>query len=225
MKSKEKGINEYLELICSLLIDQFNIRYEHYSKENFKLEANNRYVERDWVYKIGEPFKDLAYYEVQDSQNSQSHHDICIPSKDFIIELKYLKNWDSSSKTKSASKTWNTYKKDFLWLENEILSGKKSKRAFVIIWCNCIEYFGQVMQLGTSRGIKNPVNKERLLYFPFLMSNTNVTDTIYTKDLVYNYDKNFPCQLDLNIIGKGHLNMDCLFLGNKDDRLHIAIYY
>lgn len=189
------------------------------------MEANNRYVERDWVYKIGEAFKDLAYYEVQDSPNSQSHHDICIPSKDFIIELKHLKNWDSSSKTKSASKTWNTYKKDFLWLENEILSGKKSKRAFVIVWCNCIEYFGQVMQLGTSRGIKNPVNRERLLYFPFLMSNTNVTDTIYTKDLVYNYDKNFPCQLDLNIIGKGHLNMNCLFLGNKDDRLHIAIYY
>ena len=97
MERKEKPINEYLELICSLLIDQFNVRYEHYSKEDFKKEANERYVERDWVYKIGEYFKDLAYYEVQDEQNSQAHHDIYIPSKDFIIELKYLKNWNSSS--------------------------------------------------------------------------------------------------------------------------------
>lgn len=225
MKNKQKTIDEYLELICSLLIDQFNIRYEHYSKDDFKKEANERYVERDWVYKIGEPFKELAYYEVQDENNSQSHHDICIPSKDFIIEIKYLKNFNSASKTKSASTKWESYEKDFSWLEREIVSGKKEKRAFVIVWCNCIDYFGQVMQLGTSRGTKNPVNKERLVYFPFIMSNAKITNNIYTKDLVYNYGKNFPCQLDLNIIGKGNVNMDCLFLGNEDDRLHIAIYY
>lgn len=44
MKTKDKQINEYLELICSLLIDQFNVRYEHFSKEDFKKEANERYV-------------------------------------------------------------------------------------------------------------------------------------------------------------------------------------
>ena len=77
-------------MICSLLIDQFNVRYEHFSKEDFKKEANERYVERDWVYKIGEFFKDLAYYEIPNISNNQSHHDIGIPSKDFIIELKYL---------------------------------------------------------------------------------------------------------------------------------------
>ena len=124
MLRKEKPINEYLDLICSLLIDQFNVRYEHYSKENFKEEANNRYVERDWVYKIGEYFKDLAYYDVQDMKNSQSHHDICIPSKDFIIELKYLKNWNSTSNTKSARKQWAPYERDFQWLEEELLNGK-----------------------------------------------------------------------------------------------------
>ena len=225
MKNRQKMIDEYLELICSLLIDQFNMRYKHYSKEDFRLEANNRYVERDWVYKIGEPFKELAYYEVQDVNNSQSHHDICIPSKDFIMEIKYLKNWDSASKTKSVSKKWETYEKDFLWLESEIMAGNKMKRAFVIVWCNCIDYFGQVMQLGTSRGTKSPVNKERLVYFPFIMSHTKTSGEIYSKDLVYNYEKKFPCQLDLNIIGKGNVNMDCLFLGNKDDCLHIAIYY
>lgn len=225
MERKEKPINEYLELICSLLIDQFNVRYEHYSKEYFKKEANERYVERDWVYKIGEYFKDLAYYEVQDEQNSQAHHDIYIPSKDFIIELKYLKNWNSAFKTQTARKQWAPYEKDFQWLENELLKGKKTKRAFLLIWCNCLDYFGQVMQLGTSRGIRNPVNKDRLVYFPFLMNNKANLDEILTRDLVYNYGKKFPCQLDLNTIGKGNVDMDCLFLGNKNDRLHIAIYF
>ena len=81
------------------------------------------------------------------------------------------------------------------------------------------------MQLGTSRGIRNPVNKDRLVYFPFLMNNKANLDEILTRDLVYNYGKKFPCQLDLNTIGKGNVDMDCLFLGNKNDRLHIAIYF
>ena len=227
MKLKEKLVNEYLELICSLLIDQFNVRYVHYTAEDFKTEANDRYVERDWVYKIGEYFKDLAYYEVPDSDNSQSHHDIGIPSKDFIIEIKYLKNWKSDSKSgaKSNSKQWEPYRKDFEWLENQILAGNKGKRAFILIWCNCLDYFGQVMQLGSGRGKSNPVNKDRLVYFPFLMNNTSSIDRIYTRDLVYNYRKSFPCQLDLNTIGKGNIDINCLFLGNENDRLHIAIYY
>ena len=226
MKLNEKPINEYLELICSLLIDQFNVRYEQYSKEEFKLEANNRYVERDWVYKIGGYFNDLAYYEVPDSVNTQSHNDISIPSKDFIIELKYIKNFNSHVGTKSGRTNWEAYKKDFDWLENQIISGKKGKRAFVIIWCNCLDYLGQAMQLGNPRSGKKPtVNKDRLVYFPFLMNNTTSTDRIYTKDLVYNYRKTFPCQLDLNTIGKGNIEMSCMFLGNEADRLHIAIYY
>lgn len=225
MYKKEHSIEEYLELICSLLIDQFNVRYEHYSPEEFKVEANERYVERDWVYKIGEPFRDLAYYEIQNQNNSQAHHDIGVPSKGFIIEVKYLKNWDSTSKTKSASKTWKEYEKDFCWLEEEILNGKKGKRAFILVWCNCIDYLGQVMQLGCGHGVKNPVNKNRLVYFPYLMSSKGNSDIIYTRDLIYNYNKRFPCQLDLNSIGKGNINVDCLFLGNRNDKLHIVIYY
>ncbi len=225
MRRKEKTINEYLELICSLLIDQFNVRYEHYSVDDFKEEANKRYVERDWVYKIGEYFKDLAYYEVQDDNKTQVHHDICIPSKDFVIELKYLRNWNSSSNTRTARKEWAQYRKDFEWLEKELDNGKKGKRAFVLIWCNCLDYFGQVMQLGTRCGISNPVNKSRLVYFPFLMNNKANLDEILTRDLVYNYNKHFPCPLDLNTIGKGNIDMNCLFLGNETDKLHIAIYY
>ena len=225
MQRNEKPINEYLDMICSLLIDQFNVRYEHYSKEEFKEEANYRYVERDWVYRIGGYFNDLAYYEVRDNERGQSHHDICIPSKDFIIELKYLKNWNSTANSLSASRQWKPYERDLQWLEDELENGKKGKRAFVLIWCNCLEYFGQVMQLGTGPGIKNPVNKERLVYFPFLMNNILATDKILTRDLVYNYKKNFPCQLDLNTIGKGNIDMECLFLGNENDKLHIAIYF
>lgn len=225
MQRKEKMINEYLDLICSLLIDQFNVRYEHYSKDELKNEANYRYVESDWVYKIGRYFNDLAYYERRDNENNQSHHDICIPSKDFIIELKYLKNWKSTSNSSSARRQWAAYEKDFQWLERELENGKKGKRAFLLIWCNCLEYFGQVMQLGTTPGVKNPVNKDRLVYFPFLMNNKAELNEILTRDLVYNYGKNFPCQLDLNTIGKGNIDMDCLFLGNEEDRLHIAIYF
>lgn len=225
MKKQEKPIQEYTELICSLLIDQFNVKYEHYSECDFKKEANERYVERDWVYKIGEHFNELAYYEVQDSEKTSSHHDICVPSKDFIIEVKYLRNWNSTSKTRSVSKNFYAYEKDLQWLEKEILSGRKNKSAFILIWFNCIDYFGQVMQLGTSHGVRNPVNLERLVYFPFLMSCNPNNSTILTKDLSYNYERAFPCQLDLNIIGKGNVNMNCLFLGNASDRLHIAIYY
>lgn len=225
MVRTEKTINEYLDLICSLLIDQFNEKYEHFSKEDFKREADGRFVERDWVYRIGEYFKNLAYFEVQDENNSHSHHDICIPSKNFIIELKYLKNWTSTAKTKSARKQWAEYERDFRWLEDELQKGNKGKRAFLIIWCNCIDYFGNVMQLGTKGGKRNPVNKSRLVYFPFLMNNTKELDEILTCNLVYNYKKKFPCQLDLNTIGKGDVDMDCLFLGNEQDRLHIAIYF
>lgn len=227
MYKKEHCIEEYLELICSLLIDQFNVRYEHYSLDELKKEANERYVERDWVYKIGEHFKDLAYYEIPNLNSKQKHHDIGIPSKDFIIEVKYLKNWEaaSQSKSRSNSKVWKEIEKDFQWLEEEIKSGKKGKRAFILIWCNCLDYLGQVIQLGSGHGYKNPVNKDRLVYFPYLMNSRGTSDIAYTRDLIYNYDKIFPCQLDLNSIGKGNINMDCLFLGNKDHKLHIVIYY
>ena len=73
--------------------------------------------------------------------------------------------------------------------------------------------------------MRNPVNKNRLVYFPFLMNNKTKADEILTRDLVYNYGKKVPCQLDLNTIGKGNIDMDCLFLGNENDRLHIAIYF
>lgn len=229
MYKKEHSIDEYLELICSLLIDQFNVRYEHYSFDELRNEANERYVERDWVYKIGEYFKDLAYYEIPNLDSNQKHHDIGIPSKDFIIEIKYLKNWKSAAKGKSTSransKNWKEFEKDFQWLEKEITSNKKGKRAFVLIWCNCLDYLGQVVLLGCGSGTKNPVNKERLVYFPYLINSKGNTDIAYTKDLIYNYNKRFPCQLDLNSIGKGDVNMDCLFLGNATDKLHIVIYY
>ena len=227
MNKKERSINEYLELICSLLIDQFNVRYEHYNNEELKKEANGRYVEQDWVYKIGEYFKDLAYYEIPNLRSKQGHHDIGIPSKDFIMEIKYLKNWTSASKSKtqSNSKSWGEYEKDFKWLAEEILDGNKGKRAFILIWCNCFDYLGQVVQLGGGHGSKNPVKKDRLVYFPYLMNKEGASNTIYTKKLSYNYKKKFPCQLDLNTIGQGNVNMDCLFLGSKDDKLHIVIYY
>lgn len=219
------SIDKYLSLICSLMIDQFNLRYEGFELDDLRKEANERYVERDWVYRIGEPFKELAYYEVPDEGSGQSHHDIGIPSKDFLIEVKYMKNWNSALKHRSARKSWKPYEKDLLWLAKELEAGHKGKRAVVFVWCNCVDYLGQILQLGNGRGAKNPVAKERLPYFPYLMSKTKDAQVMYTKDLEYNYTKRFPCQIDLNTIGWGNIGMDCLFLGKAKDKLHIAIYY
>lgn len=227
MYKNEQSIDKYLELICSLLIDEFNVRYENYNLDELKKIANEKYVERDWVYKIGESFRGLAYYEILDSNGNQRHHDIGIPSKDFIIEVKYLKNWKAVSKSgsRSNSKLWKEMERDFKWLTGELRAHKKGKRAFILIWCNCIDYLGQVIQLGHGRGYKNPVNGDRLVYFPYLMNCKKNTDITYTRDLIYNYNKIFPCQLDLNHINDGDVNMECLFLGNKTDKLHIVIYY
>ena len=92
-------------------------------------------------------------------------------SKDFKIEIKYLKNWKSTLGTNSASKTWGEYQKDFDWLIEEIEKGYEHKRVFVIGWFNCVDSITQYLQLGSGTGSKPLVNEERLAYFPFLIQN------------------------------------------------------
>ena len=52
--------------------------------------------------------------------------------RDFNIEIKFLKNFTSSSDTKSGSKNWCVFQKDFNWLMDEIDAQNKGKAAFVI---------------------------------------------------------------------------------------------
>lgn len=227
MYSDSLSIDKYLSLICSLLIDRFNLRYQHFDRNMLQEEANKFYLEQDWVYRIGEPFKELAHYEVPGERGKQSHHDIGIPSKDFLVEVKYLKNWESASKHRSASKPWGPYQKDFSWLSEEFGYGHKGKRAVVFIWFNCVDYLGQIVQLGKGKGTgSRPVaSPDKLAYFPYLINKSKIPGDIHTDEFVYDYAKEYPCKIDLSSTNCGNVNMDCLFLGKPEDKLHIAIYY
>ena len=55
-----------------------------------------------------------------------------VEQRDFNIEIKFLKNFTSSSDTKSGSKNWCVFQKDFNWLMDEIDAQNKGKAAFVI---------------------------------------------------------------------------------------------
>ena len=46
----------------------------------------------------------------------------------------------------------------------------------------------------------------------------------YTSDLIYNYDCAYE-PISLNLIGEKNPNLNCIFLGNKDDVFHFAIFY
>ncbi|RAZ94238.1 hypothetical protein DK853_36185, partial [Klebsiella oxytoca] len=60
------------------------------------------------------------------------NHDLYVEQRNFKIEIKYLKNWISTSDTRSVSKNWSVFQQDFDWLMDEIDSGNKGKAAFVI---------------------------------------------------------------------------------------------
>ncbi len=79
----------------------------------------------------------------------------------------------------------------------------------------------QYIQLGASAGNKPEINLERVEYFPFLSKMKYPT---YTCDLIYNYNNAYQ-ELNLNLLGNVDANCNCLFLGNKNDKFHFAIYY
>ena len=116
----------------------------------------------DITVRLGYPFKHTVHYTVGDAKKNGSkiNHDLYVESKDFKIEIKYLKNWKSTSGTNSASKTWVEYQKDFDWLIEEIEKGYKHKRAFVIGWFNCVDSITQYLQLGSGAGSKPLVNRK-----------------------------------------------------------------
>ena len=152
---------------------------------------------------------------------SKKNHDLIVESKDFSIEVKYLKNWLSNSGTMSAKKEWKEFQSDFDWLEEEIKEGNKGKRAFIIGWFNCVDYFAQYMQLGTGKGSKPQADESKLVYFPFL-TKTNENPPTYTKDLDYNYSASYEMRR-LNLYK--NYEVDCLFLGNESDKFHFAVYF
>lgn len=75
--------------------------------------------------------------------------------------------------------------------------------------------------MGSGKGSKPLVNEERVAYFPFLRKTKVPT---YTTDLVYNYESAYEV-LALNLIGEHNPNVNCMFLGQKTDVFHFAIFY
>lgn len=217
------SISQYLVSTCLIVIDELNERYKGKSKEDLKKIANEEFNEMDITVMLGYPFRHMVHYAVGDKGKckNKNNHDLFIESKDFIVEVKFPKNWKSGKNTSSNSKVWSEYQKDFDWLISEIDAGNKDKRAFVIGWFNCVKYFSQLMQLGVKPSAKPTLNEERTMYFPFLKKNKVST---YTSDLAYNYSWAYK-PISMNLIGNYTGKYDCIFLGNEKDCFHFAIYY
>lgn len=220
---KQPSISQYLLSTCLYTIDEFNEQYGHLTKDELKIIADEKFNEMDITVRLGYPFKQMVHYTVGDvkKKGSKVNHDLYVESKDFKVEIKYLKNWLSNAGTYSNSKEWSEYQKDFDWLAEEIEKGYKNKRAFVMGWFNCVDTISRYLQLGAGRGNKPFVNEERIAYLPFIRKTKAQTRTT---DLIYNYDNAYE-PTTLNLIGERNPNINCIFLGNKDDVFHFAIYY
>ena len=216
-------INQYLLSTCLFIIDELNEQYKDLSKDELKLVSDEKFNEMDITVRLGYPFKQMVHYTVGDikKRGAKINHDLYVESKDFKIEIKYLKNWNSSSGTRSNSKTWNEYQRDFDWLITEIKKGYKYKRAFVIGWFNCVDSISQYLQFGSGVGSRPLINEERVAYFPFLKKLKAPT---HTSDLSYNYQSAYQ-ELRLNLIGEDDPDCHCMFLGNEQDVFHFAMFY
>lgn len=214
-------IEKYLVSTCLFVIDEFNMRLQEKTREERKNIANEEFSEADLVVRLGYPFKNMANFNMQGKA-----HDIVVKAKNFVIEVKYLRNFNSYSKTKNkihkANKTiWHdAFEKDFNWLCEEIKTGQKGNVAFVIGWFNVVDTFAEIMQLGESTGCAPKINTERCKLFPFLKYNTK---TMSTKDIKYRYYRNLKeYTIDIADIDE---DVNCMFIGNENDIFHFAMYY
>ena len=101
---KKPTISQYLLSTCLFTIDELNEQYGGLSKEELKQIADDKYNEMDITVRLGYPFKQTVHYTVGDGKKNGSkvNHDLYVESKDFKIEIKYLKNWKSNSGTNSV---------------------------------------------------------------------------------------------------------------------------
>lgn len=211
-------ILDYLKSNLLLIIEELNLNLKNYTNEELKEFADHLFTEADFQARIWHPYRNFAHLNMQGNPK-----DIHIPSKDYIIEVKYLKAFSSASKSKSNKATWyNAFEKDYTWLVNEIKKGKKNKRIFILGWINVEgRNFNNVMQLGIGTGQTPSINRERIILFPFL--NYNPT-TNRTNSTFYSYVQNNNIN-SITIPGFGDETISCLFLGKPTDKFHIAAYF
>lgn len=211
-------ILDYLKSNLILIIEELNLNLKNYTNEELKEFADHLFTEADLQARIWYPYRNFAHLNMQGNPK-----DIHIPSKDYIVEIKYLKTFSSAFKSKSNKATWhNAFEKDYNWLVNEIKKGKKNKRAFILGWINIDgRSFNNVMQLGIGTGQTPLINRERIILFPFLNYDpiTNRTNSIF-----YSYAQNSKIN-SITIPGFGDETVSCLFLGKPSDKFHIAVYF
>ncbi|GIN96130.1 hypothetical protein J6TS1_20000 [Siminovitchia terrae] len=220
--SREPKIEQYLVSTCLLVIDEFNHQFRFVeSKEELELIANNEFNETDLAFKIGFPFKQMAYFENKEKRGNLPKTDIYIKEKDFKIEIKYLRNYSAKNKVNSSSNSlpWTQLKSDFDWLINDIKLGKKHKSALIIGWFNYFDYFSQIVQLGTGRGPAPNYDQAKVDYFPFLRALGPKT-----KDLEIAYDIAYEARSSLTPDVKGH-QLNCMLLGKETDKFNMVLYW
>ena len=218
-------IEKYLVASCLSIIDDFNeknlsIGMKVYSPELQKKAMD--YSETDLTFRIGYFFGHRAEFERTAQKGRENgKNDIAVPSKDFRIEVKYLKPHKSNSgKNISAAIPWIQVLTDFSWLKSELLLGNKGKRAFIMGWFNTTSKFNQIMQIGKGGGNKPKMDPDKEYYFPFITYNK---ETRFANTVEYDY-KNEIAPLSIKIPDL-NVDMNCLFLGSSEDIFHLAIYY
>ena len=75
-------IDQYLVSTCLLIIDELNISYKGYTKEELKKEADEKFNEMDITVRMGYPFKQLVHYTVCESSKTKKekkiNHDLYV---------------------------------------------------------------------------------------------------------------------------------------------------
>lgn len=218
-------IDQYLLSTCLFIIDELNEKYEDVEPDDLKIIADQKFNEMDLCVRIGYPFKQMVHYTKGDTRSktkSKKNHDLFIESKDFNIEVKYLRNSLNKSDNFTQGIQWAVIQKDFDWLKEEIDEGNKHNRAVILGWFNCYDTFSQCIQLGGKSGSKPTAATHKMCYFPFLKHSKSRTDDIFPYDYEYNYNSAYkPIPLFAHHLS----NIECLFLGNEDDKFHFAVYY
>jgi hypothetical protein len=214
MAIKNPTIDQYLVSNCLFIVDEFNERFKTNTKEELKEIADSGFSEADLTVRLGYQFRQMAKFNMQGPDT----RDIIVDSKDFLIEVKFLRNFKSKSGT-SNKIMWKEIHKDFEWLFSEKKKGNKGKRSFVIGWFNAVERFSQIVQLGKGKGGYPDIDEEKVRYFPFLNRSGPKT-----KDIFYMYPDAYEI-LNVQIPGFAGKGANCMFFGKETDKFHMAMYW
>lgn len=212
-------IDKYLISNCLFIIDEFNSRYHDIKiKDELKSIADIQFNEADLVVRLGYPFRQMANFNMQGNA-----HDIVVKmnDKDFVIEVKYLRNFKTKNTYSNKMKWEEAFQKDYDWLCSEIKNGRKGNRAFVLGWFNAVDRFSQIMQLGQGDGYLPEINEARLSVLPFL--NYDPSDK-KTRSITYMYAEAYK-EHHIRIPGYSKESVTCMFLGKETDKFHFAMYY